>query len=198
MPRVKLQTVIASVLAAAFVASLASVSPDLHVATLTLGVLATVAVGFNENIAYPGVTLIFDACDIGLASGALGSIRAMGGAIAQALYVSILNNRLAQNIETRVVPAAIEAGLPGSSVAALLEAVTVGNISNVPGATEAVVDMVMGGIQDSYVSSFRVVFYATIPFGVLLIVFAFFVPDMEKYLSGNVARRLQSGRSSST
>lgn len=198
VPRVKLQTVVASVLAAAFVASLASVSPGLHATTITLGVLATVAVGFNENIAYPGVTLIFDACDIGLASGALGSIRAMGGAIAQALYVSILNNRLAQNIETKVVPAAVEAGLPSSSITALLEAIPVGNFSSVPGAAEAVVGVVIAGVQDSYVSSFRVVFYATIPFGVLLIIFAFFVPDMDKYLSGNVARRLQSSPSSSS
>lgn len=192
VPRVRLQAVAASVLAAALVAALAGVRPDLHAATLALGVLATVAVGFNENIAFPGVTLLFDACDIGLASGALGSIRALGGAVAQALYVSILNTKLAENLEAKVARPAVDAGLPSNSVPALLVAVPVGNFSSVPGATETVLGVVRAGVQDSYVASFRVVFLATIPFGVLLVAFACLVPNMDKYLSGNVAKRLQS------
>ncbi|KAK8037756.1 hypothetical protein PG991_001102 [Apiospora marii] len=196
VPRVKLQTVVASVCAAAFIASLAGVigpgESSSHTGVIVLGVLATVAVGFNENIAFPGVTLLFDACDIGLAGGALASIRSMGGAVAQALYSSVLNTRLAENLESSVGPAAVRAGLPESSLPALFEAVKLGDYSEVTGATGRVVEVVAAGVRDSYVASFKVVFYATIPFGFLLVLFACLVPDMEKYLTGNVARRLQS------
>ncbi|KAK8073250.1 hypothetical protein PG994_004149 [Apiospora phragmitis] len=195
VPRVKLQTVVASACAAAFIASLAGVvGPEGHTGVIVLGILGTFAVGFNENIAFPGVTLLFDACDIGLAVGALASIRSMGGAVAQALYVSVLNTRLAERLAADVGPAAVRAGLPESSLAALFAAikVSVDDLSEVPGATREVIDVVRAGVRDSYVESFKVVFYATIPFGVLLVVFACLVPDMEKYLTGNVARRLQS------
>jgi hypothetical protein len=41
------------------------------------------------------------------------------------------------------------------------------------------------------VTTFHYVFYATIPFSVLLIVACCFIPDMDKYLHNNVAKRLQ-------
>ncbi|KAK6857350.1 trichothecene efflux pump [Apiospora arundinis] len=184
------QSICASLCAAAFITGLAGVLTD-HTGVIALGVFATVAVGFNENIAFPGVTLLFDACDIGLAAGALASIRSMGGAVAQALYVSILNTRLAGHLESDVGPAAVRAGLPESSLADLFTAIKIDDFSAVPGATRKVLDVVELGVRNSYVESFKVVFLATIPFGFLLVVFACFVPNMEKYLTGNVARRLQ-------
>ncbi|KAK8004769.1 hypothetical protein PG990_010806 [Apiospora arundinis] len=190
VPRTKVQSICASLCAAAFIAGLAGVLTD-HTGVIALGVFATVAVGFNENIAFPGVTLLFDACDIGLAAGALASIRSMGGAVAQALYVSILNTRLAGHLESDVGPAAVRAGLPESSLADLFTAIKIDDFSAVPGATRQVLDVVELGVRNSYVESFKVVFLATIPFGFLLVVFACFVPNMEKYLTGNVARRLQ-------
>lgn len=60
----------------------------------TLGVLVTVVIGWLDGITFPGVTLLWEAQDIGLATGVLGSIRALGGAVAQALYVSIRTNKV--------------------------------------------------------------------------------------------------------
>lgn len=91
-----------------------------------------------------------------------------------------------------VSPAAIQAGLPESSLPELFAGITAGNFSAVPGITPEIIEVVGQQVQRSYVSSFKIVFYATIPFGVLLIIFASLVPDMEKYLKGNVARRLQN------
>ncbi|KAK8092846.1 hypothetical protein PG999_014433 [Apiospora kogelbergensis] len=192
VPRVKLQAVGASVCAAGFIAGLAGVLTN-HTGVIALGVFATAAVGFNENIAFPGVTLLFDACDIGLAAGALASIRSMGGAVAQALYVSILNTQVAARLAADVGPAAVRAGLPESSLAALFAAIKAADdgFAGVPGASREVAAAVARQVRDSYVASFRVVFLATIPFGFLLVLFACFVPNMEKYLTGNVARRLQ-------
>jgi len=192
VPKTKIQTVTAATLAAIFIASLASISPDMHAGFIALGVLATFCIGYVDNITFPGVTMLVEAQDIGLATGALGSIRAMGGAIAQALYVSILQTKVAQYLPANVSPAATQAGLPQSSLPALFTAITAGNLTTVPGITPAIIAVVGQEVQKSYVESFRIVFYATIPFGVLLIIFAALVPNMEKYLQGNVARRLQA------
>lgn len=195
IPKVKIQTIIAAVLSAAFVGSLASVAPDFHAGFITLGVFATVSIGYIDNISFPGVTLIFEAQDIGLATGALGSIRAMGGAIAQALYVSILTTKVSEYLPVNVSPAALKAGLPESSLPALFAGITAGDFSKVPGITPNIIAIVGAEVQKSYVSAFKVVFYATIPFGVLLIIFAALVPNMEEYLKGNVARKLQNKES---
>lgn len=46
----------------------------------------------------PCVTLLWEPQDIGISSGTLGLIRALGGAIAQALHVSIPGNELARKM----------------------------------------------------------------------------------------------------
>ena len=49
-----------------------------------------------------------------------------------------------------------------------------------------------GTDQRSYVDSFKMVFYPTIPFAVLLIVIPVCVPNMDRHIKGDVARKLQS------
>lgn len=41
------------------------------------------------------------------------------------------------------------------------------------------------------------VFYATIPFSVILLLSSILVPNMEKYLTQNVAKKLNDGRGGS-
>lgn len=110
VPKVKYQTIIASVLAMAFVSSLASISQNGHAAVIAFGVLGCVAIGFVDNITFPGVTLVIEPQDIGLATGVLGSIRAAGGAIAQALYVSVLDNKIKTYLPAYVAPAVLAPG----------------------------------------------------------------------------------------
>ncbi|CAM1501313.1 Fc.00g104750.m01.CDS01 [Cosmosporella sp. VM-42] len=193
VPKVKYQCIIASILVFAFMTSLTSISEDRWAATIALGTVVCTAVGFVENISFPGVTLIWEAQDIGLATGILGSIRGFGGAIAQALYVSVLNNELTKKIPAKVIPAAVDAGLPESSVQGLLAGVAAGDFSAVPGVTDAVAAAVAAAVKGSYVDAVKVVFYTTIPFSFILLAMSFLVPNMEKFLSHNVAKKLQNG-----
>ena len=149
-------------------------------------------IGWIDNITFPGVTLLYEAQDIGLATGVLGSIRAVGGAVAQALYISILKNKVSTYMPKYVVPAATNAGLPASSLPALFAGITAGNFTAVPGITPDIIAATGAAVTHAYLSSFHVVFYATIPFGCLLIFFACLTPNFEKYLSHNVAKRLQN------
>ncbi|KAE9983241.1 hypothetical protein EG328_010182 [Venturia inaequalis] len=191
VPKVKWQAMITSILGAAFVASLASIGPDTHSAAIALGILATFFIGYVDNITFPGVTLVLEAQDIGLASGVLGSIRGMGGAVAQSMYVSILTTNVAKYLPQYVTPAALAAGLPPSSLSSLYASMAAGDFSAVPGMTPEIMKAVETQTQRAYFSAFQVVFYATIPFGVLLVAAACFVPDMEQFLHNNIAKRLQ-------
>jgi hypothetical protein len=150
--------------------------------------------GFVENISLPGVTLVWEAQDIGLATGVLGSIRSLGGSIATALYSSVLANELKKNLPEYVVPAAADAGLPESSMGSLFAAITRGDFSEVPGINSKIITAVSEALKMAYTNSFRVVFYTTIPFSVILLLSAFLVPDMKKFLSHNVAKKLQDGK----
>lgn len=151
------------------------------------------AVGYVDNITFPAVTLVIEPQDIGLATGVLGSLRALGGAVAQAVYVSVLNNELNKNMPKYVGAAATAAGLPDSSLPALLAALTAGTgVEAVPGATDSVVADATAAFKIAYSESFRIVFYCTIPFSVLLITSSCFVPDMKNFLHYDVAKRLQS------
>lgn len=191
VPKVKYQTIIAAVIAMAFTASLASISENQHANFIAFGVLGCVAIGFVDNITFPGVTLVIEPQDIGLATGVLGSIRAAGGAIAQALYVSVLDNKIKTYLPKYVAPAAVKAGLTTSSLPSLFAGLATGNFSAVPDITPAILAVVGQEVKHAYISSFRVVFYVTIPFSALLILAACFVPNMEQYLGMNVAKRLQ-------
>lgn len=144
------------------------------------------------------MTLLWESQDIGLATGVLGSIRAIGGAVAQTIYVSILQNKLTVNLPKYVGPAAVSAGLPSSSIPALLAGMAVPTtdlMSTVPGITPEILAAAGQATKVAYLESFKIVFYATIPFGVVLIVFSVLSPNFEKVLSGNVAKRLQGMKS---
>jgi hypothetical protein len=58
--------------------------------------------------------------DIGLATGLLNSVRAVGGGVGVAIYSSLLKNRIASTWAVDISDAVVSAGLPTSSVANFL------------------------------------------------------------------------------
>ncbi|CAI6340163.1 unnamed protein product [Periconia digitata] len=192
LPKAKWQLIILSIMGTAFLAAQAGMRADAYATFITLGILATFVIGWIDNVVFPGVTLLWESQDIGLATGVLGSIRAIGGAVAQTVYVSILQNKLATFLPQYVGAAATSAGLPASSIPALLTTIgAAGNLTSVPGITPDVIAAAGAATQKAYLESFKVVFLATIPFGVVLIGFSVLSPNFEGVLSGNVAKRLQ-------
>ena len=189
VPKVKIQAIVASIFVCAFVGSLASLNKDHWAEFIAFGVIATVSVGYVDNITFPGVTLLWEPQDIGLATGVLGSIRGLGGAVAQALYVSVFTSRLTTNIPKYVGPAAVEAGWPEARLTELLGGLS--NLTAVPGITPAVEMAVGEGMVTASTKAFQLIFYITIPFSAVLIVAAALVPNFEPFLSKNVAKRLQ-------
>lgn len=102
-------------------------------------------------------------------------------------------SRANSNIEHNVVPALIGANLPPSSVEPLLGALGAGDATaaaKVPGATKQILGLAVVSLQAAYSNAFTLVFLVTIAFGACSTIAAFFAPEIEKYYTGDVMRRL--------
>jgi hypothetical protein len=105
------------------------------------------------------------------ATGLAFSARAIGGAFGSAVLNAIINGRLSTHYAPAVASAATGAGLPESSVDALLEALDAGQVgSSIPGATAAVWAAAVDARHWEYAHAYRLAWASIIPFVVLAIV----------------------------
>lgn len=138
---------------------------------------------------------IVDQRDIGTAVGITGSVRGGVSTIGTAIYTIVLSNKLAQYIPAMVAPAVTQAGLPASSVPQLLGALGgVGNLTTVPGIDQKITAIVMTAYKLATVKAYRMVFYATIPFGVVGIILALCTPNVDDKMNDMVATTLNGKR----
>lgn len=96
-----------------------------------------------------------------------------------------------------MVPELVEAGLPTSSVAALLAALASGSasaIEAVPGVTAQIVEVGAGAYKAAYADAFKTVFLASIAFGGVATIAALLYKEMQAPLSHDVVRRLDGGK----
>jgi len=190
LPRMKIQMTVAAVLTTAFVAAVAASKPNTRNQTTALLLLGTVAAGYIENLTLSSTAYLWDPADIGLVTGVMGAIRTGLSAIATSMYSSILATESAKYIPQKVIPAATAAGLPESSLAALFQGITLGDFSTVPGITADIIAATGAAVKEAYTLTFRTVYLCTLPFGALLILAALFSPNVEQYLTDEVARKM--------
>ncbi|KAF2736006.1 MFS general substrate transporter [Polyplosphaeria fusca] len=109
--------------------------------------------------------------ELGISGGLAGVARFAGGAIAISVYTSILSNVQGSSAADLVPAAAVAAGLPADSAAALLAALPLGAaaIAEVPGVTSSVLAAAGAAWQQSYVVGLRTTALSSLSFGVLAI-----------------------------
>jgi hypothetical protein len=181
---------VASIITIAFVAALASSNARTENQTTALLLIGTIGAGYIENLALPSTAYLWDPADMGLVTGGHGAIRMAISAIATSMYPSILNTESAKHIRQYVMPAALGAGLPNSSLPVLFLGINTADFSAVPDATPAIIAVVGDAVKHAYSRAFRTVLLCTLPFGALLLVAAISSPNVEQYLTDDVARRL--------
>jgi hypothetical protein len=134
---------------------------------------------------------IRDQRDIGTAVGITGSIRGGVSTVGTAIYTIVLSNKLSQYIPAVVAPAVTQAGLPASSVPQFLGALGgIGNLTTVPGINQDITVIGMTAYKLANVKAYRMVFYSTIPFGVVGIVLALCSPNVDDQMNDMVATTL--------
>lgn len=96
-----------------------------------------------------------------------------------------------------VSEAALDAGLPKSSLTALLEAVSNSTgMDSVPGITNKIILATTNAIKTAYSQSFRTVFLVSITFGALSLIAALFSVSVDDKLNSIVAAKLSGAGAS--
>lgn len=144
------------------------------------------------GLAITGIAIDTQA-EIGTAVGVAGSMRSTVSTVASTIYTAILTNRLKKTIPDEVPPKLISAGLPSSSVAAFLEAMSIGTpaaFAKVQGLTTSIEAV---GVQAYKVASshaYQTVFYSTIAFSAICVLLAFLTPNVEEQMTDRVMATL--------
>ena len=131
-----------------------------------------------------------DQQEIGTAVGMAGSIRSAISTIAASVYVVVLTNRLTANIPAKVPPAVVKAGLPVASVPAFLEGFTTGNFTDVKGLTSSITAVGVEAYKLASAQAYQTVFLTSIAFTGLAVIIAFWAPNVEDKMTGQVATTL--------
>ncbi|KAL8283564.1 hypothetical protein RQP46_005667 [Phenoliferia psychrophenolica] len=112
---------------------------------------------------------------LGLATGQIIACRAFGAMIGAVIFVTIFTAKSATILPASVAAAAIKAGLPVTSVTAVVTGILTQNSTltmSAPGVTPAILAAAGGGVLDGYASAFHFGWYASIPFLVVGLVIA--------------------------
>lgn len=107
------------------------------------------------------------------ATGLAFSARAIGGAFGSAVVNVIINNKLNSTLTPKVSKAALDAGLPASSLGDLFKAMATGDpaaFAAVVGLTPEILGYAMHASQNAYAAAYRLAWASIIPFVVLAIV----------------------------
>ena len=136
-------------------------------------------IGFNvlSGIGQSGPLTLLVACVqftaphafLSTATGLAFSARAIGGAFGSAVIAAIVNGRLNSHYAKDVSSAAVAAGLPSSSVPALLAMLTEGAKEPIPGSTPEIMAKAVQASHWSYARAYRLGWASAIPFVVLAI-----------------------------
>jgi hypothetical protein len=116
------------------------------------------------------------------------------GAVATAIFVAILTKKTPGEIEKHVIPAALKAGLPETSLPGLAAAIEAGftptAISAVPGLTPQVLEAVTNGLADGYAAAYAYIYYTIIAFAAVAFLVSFFMMDFDSLFTGHVSRQI--------
>ncbi|KAK5231894.1 hypothetical protein LTR47_007027 [Exophiala xenobiotica] len=135
---------------------------------------------------------------LGLATGLIGTFRSMGGSVGNAIFNAILQGVISKDLGPAIANAALTQGFDAQYLDLLIPA-TIQTAVGIPHAFDAI----PGGIQPAveaaalrafrqvYGKAFRMVFFATIPFGVMAIVLACVMRDSSIYLTNHTALHME-------
>lgn len=134
--------------------------------------------------------------ELGVVVGLLGTFRSMGGSVGSSIFNTILRLKATAELDTRIALAATTNGFTGN-MSELFVAVTNAAVGapnafeNIGGVTASIEQATLLAYRESYAAAYRIVFYSTIPFGVVAIIAAFFIADASEHMTKRTEVRLE-------
>lgn len=171
------------------IVGLCTVQPDDSLNSLVFACLAGIGFGCPLVLVVAGVHLSTPHGLIATATGLVCAVRATAATIGTAIFAAALTTRLATNVPSYTIKAAVVAGLPSSSIDGFLQDFLQGNttgLSSVAGATPKVIAAASTALAQAYADSIRVVYIIAAPFGVVACVACLFLGDVRKVMTFRV------------
>ncbi|KAH7015973.1 putative efflux pump antibiotic resistance protein, partial [Macrophomina phaseolina] len=190
------QIVLAVLIQTVFTASYAAVIPNNRAAWMVVQFFGQGCFTWLTTLAYLAAGLFVPHEDLGTASGLIGTFRSAGGSIGNAIFSTVLHSVVNSDLQGNIGDAAVAAGFEASNLPQLVPAV-INEAVGVPGAldavgvSDAVRSATLAAFKSTYAKAFRMVFYTSIPFGVIALAAAWFVEDPSPMLTNHVATELE-------
>jgi hypothetical protein len=165
----------------------ATIQPGWNSAQIGFNVLAGIGQSGPLTLLVACVQFTAPHAFLSTATGLAFSARAIGGAFGSAVIDAIINGRLLSHYAPAVAAAATGAGLPESSVGALLDALAAGlGGADVPGSTPEIWDAAVLESRWQYAKAYRLAWASVIPFVALAIVAIVFLRGVKELMTDKV------------
>lgn len=150
----------------------ACIKPSWDVGQIVLTVLTGIGTAGPLTLLVACVQFSSPHAFLSTATGLAFTARAIGGAFGSAVINAVINSRLTNHYASDVSSAAISAGLPPSSVTALLKAMRAGSArtvqaSAIEGANAEIMNAAWHASYSSYAKAYRLGWWSVVPFVVL-------------------------------
>ncbi|KIW03066.1 uncharacterized protein PV09_05715 [Verruconis gallopava] len=191
---IKWQITVSVFLGGLFFACVATCGPDDKNRACAFVALGVFFVGWAESLAITTLTLTAKRQDeLGTASGIAGAIRFLIASIASTIYTVILNNELAKKVAPRVTSAVEAAGLPSSSAAQFIQALSLGSTSlnDIPGVNSNIITTGRDAYKNANASAYHTVFLTTLAFSGICVICALLLPNVDHLLTNKIATTLR-------
>ncbi|KAJ4328058.1 hypothetical protein N0V84_001426 [Fusarium piperis] len=129
---------------------------------------------------------------LGVAMGLLGTFRSAGGAVGNAIFNTVFQDKFRLFSADEITKAALASGLNAADLGAIIPGTIAHNLGvphsldGIEGMTPAIAETLRSAVRLAYGRSFQFVFYITIPFSVVALICSFWVEDPEPYMTNHV------------
>lgn len=137
--------------------------------------------------------------DIGLASLLVGSVRAIGGSVAIALFSALLQNYLTDHAGIDVALKVLPLGCPFDSLRPLVLGLINEDdpdtlMAAVPGITLEIIQAAQDALKWTFTRAFQIVYWSSAGFGFASVAAALITKDVSQNMTNNVAVQLENER----
>lgn len=190
---IKAQIILAIILQTVFVAAYSAAIPHHKAAWMALQIFGQGCFAYITLLCYFTASLHVPLRELGLAAGLIGTFRSCGGSVGNAIFNTIISSTVSDNLSKNIASATTKLGFSPGGIQDLVPAVMnaalgiPGAFNGITGATAEVQIATSKAFKETYAHAFRLGFLATIPFGIIAIIAAFFVEDPSPYLTNHTA-----------
>ncbi|KAH6681504.1 major facilitator superfamily domain-containing protein [Halenospora varia] len=165
----------------------ACITPSMNKAQLGFNILSGIGQSMPLTLLVAVVQFTSPHAYLSTATGLAFSARALGGAFGSAILNTIINSKIASDYAPKVSSAALKAGLPESSIPALLKAFATGEgFAKIPGADGGILKAATDASHLVYAAAYRLAWSSIIPFVVLALVAVWFLRGVKELMTEHV------------